>query len=86
MIPGTKPGEHFLSIMFKAVISYTSKGKEISSRSFVVKTLPIEDSTKKDMLSTMPVFDRETEMYTKVLPEMKKIMESIGDYEEIAPR
>ncbi|XP_055706899.1 uncharacterized protein LOC129803990 [Phlebotomus papatasi] len=86
MIPGTKPGEHFLSIMFKAVISYTSKGKEISSRPFVVKTLPTEDSTKKDMLSTMPVFDRETEMYTKVLPEMKKIMESIGDHDEIAPR
>ncbi|XP_055687411.1 uncharacterized protein LOC129792405 [Lutzomyia longipalpis] len=86
VIPGTKPGDHFASIMFKAIVSYTTKGKEVSERSLVVKTMPIEDGMKKDLLQEMPIFEREIKMYTKVLPEMKRIMESIGDYEKISPK
>uniref|UniRef100_A0A1L8DYJ0 Putative ecdysteroid kinase n=1 Tax=Nyssomyia neivai TaxID=330878 RepID=A0A1L8DYJ0_9DIPT len=86
MIPGTKPGDHFASIMFKAIISYTTKGRKVLERSLVVKTMPIEDGLKKDLLNEMPIFEREIKMYTKVLPEMKRIMESIGDFENIAPR
>uniref|UniRef100_A0A1B0C982 CHK kinase-like domain-containing protein n=1 Tax=Lutzomyia longipalpis TaxID=7200 RepID=A0A1B0C982_LUTLO len=86
VIPGTKPGDHFASIMFKAIVSYTTKGKDVSERSLVVKTAPVYDGMKKDALKDMPIFDRETKMYTKVLPEMKRIMESIGDYEKISPR
>uniref|UniRef100_A0A1L8DYK0 Putative ecdysteroid kinase n=1 Tax=Nyssomyia neivai TaxID=330878 RepID=A0A1L8DYK0_9DIPT len=86
LVPGTKPGDHFASIMFKAIISYTSKGKEIAERSLVIKTVPVEDGLKKDMLQDMPIFDREIDMYTKILPEMKLIMESINDKEEFAPR
>ncbi|XP_059621215.1 uncharacterized protein LOC132264897 [Phlebotomus argentipes] len=86
MIPGTKAGDHFASIMFKAIISYTSRGKEVNSRSLVVKTMPVEEGMKKEMMTEMPIFDREIEMYTKVLPEMVRLMESIGDFEELAPR
>ncbi|XP_055706837.1 uncharacterized protein LOC129803959 [Phlebotomus papatasi] len=86
MIPGTKPGDHFASIMFKAIVSYTSRGKTVSSRSLVVKTMPVEEGMKKEMFTQMPIFDREIYMYTKVLPEMSRLMESIGDFEELAPR
>ncbi|GAB0088787.1 hypothetical protein DMENIID0001_032510 [Sergentomyia squamirostris] len=85
IIPGTKPGDHFASIMFKAIVSYTTRGKVVSSLSLVIKTMPVE-GMKKEMFQEMPVFDREIAMYTKVLPEMARIMESIGDYEEMAPR
>ncbi|XP_055706875.1 uncharacterized protein LOC129803985 [Phlebotomus papatasi] len=85
LVPGTKPGDHFASIMFKAIVSYNTKGKSVSSRSLVIKTMPVESGLKKDMLSDMPIFEREIDMYTKVLPEMKRIMESIGDHEELAP-
>uniref|UniRef100_A0A1B0C983 Putative ecdysteroid kinase n=1 Tax=Lutzomyia longipalpis TaxID=7200 RepID=A0A1B0C983_LUTLO len=86
MKPGTKPGDHFASIMFKAIVSYKTRGTEVLGRSLVVKTVPIEEGLKKDFLTEMPIFTRETDMYTKVLPEMKRIMESIGDDEELAPR
>ncbi|XP_059621218.1 uncharacterized protein LOC132264899 isoform X2 [Phlebotomus argentipes] len=72
--------------MYKAIVSYTTKGKDIDSRSLVVKTLPTDDSVKKEILKDMPIFDREIDMYTKVLPEMKKIMDSIGDNEQMSPR
>uniref|UniRef100_A0A1L8DYM0 Putative ecdysteroid kinase n=1 Tax=Nyssomyia neivai TaxID=330878 RepID=A0A1L8DYM0_9DIPT len=86
IIPGTKPGDHFASIMFKAIITYSTRGKKVSSRSFVIKTMPVEEGFKKEMFIDSPIFDREIQMYTKVLPEMKRIMESIGDYEEIVPK
>ncbi|XP_055695949.1 uncharacterized protein LOC129797409 [Lutzomyia longipalpis] len=86
MVPGTKPGDHFASIMFKAIVSYTSRGKVVSGRSLVVKTMPVEEGLKKEMFTEMPIFDREIDMYTKILPEMKRLMESIGDHEELAPR
>ncbi|XP_059621219.1 uncharacterized protein LOC132264900 [Phlebotomus argentipes] len=86
LLPGTKPGDHFASIMFKAIISYTSKGKEVNSRSLIVKTMPIEDGIKMTMLQEMPFFKTEISMYTEILPEMKRIMESIGDYEEMFPK
>ncbi|XP_055696334.1 uncharacterized protein LOC129797607 [Lutzomyia longipalpis] len=86
LVPGTKPGDHFASIMFKAIISYTSKGKTIEDRALVIKTMPVEEGIKKDMLKDMPIFDREIDMYTKVLPEMMRVMESIGDKEVLAPR
>ncbi|GAB0094310.1 LOC111597534 [Sergentomyia squamirostris] len=86
IIPGSKAGDHFASVMFKAIVSYTTKGKSISGRSLIIKTMPVDDGFKKEMLSEMNVFGREIEMYSKVLPEMKRIMESIGDKEELGPR
>ncbi|XP_055678330.1 uncharacterized protein LOC129787056 [Lutzomyia longipalpis] len=84
--PGTKPGDHFASIMFKARISYRTRGKDVTSRSFVIKTKPVAEGMKKEMFKDSPIFEREIDMYTKILPEMTRIMESIGDREQIAPR
>ncbi|GAB0087172.1 LOC111597534 [Sergentomyia squamirostris] len=86
IIPGSKPGDHFASIMFKAIIDYTSRGKEVTGRRLVIKTMPVEEGIKRDMLKDSPIFDREIDMYTKVLPEMKRIIESIGDDEEMAAK
>ncbi|GAB0088784.1 LOC111597534 [Sergentomyia squamirostris] len=86
IIPGSKAGDHFASVMFKAIVSYNSKGKIVTGRSLIIKTMPVEDGVKKDLLNEMNVFGRETEMYTKVLPEMARIMESIGDTDEMAPK
>uniref|UniRef100_A0A1B0C8X4 Putative ecdysteroid kinase n=1 Tax=Lutzomyia longipalpis TaxID=7200 RepID=A0A1B0C8X4_LUTLO len=47
--------------------------------------MPILEGLKKDVLEEMPVFEREIAIYAKVLPEMKRIMDSIGDDEKIAP-
>ncbi|GAB0088786.1 LOC111597534 [Sergentomyia squamirostris] len=83
--PGSKAKDHFSSIIFKAIVDYASQGKVTNGRRFVVKTLPVADTVKKELLKGSSIFDREIEMYTKVLPEMKSILESIGDDEEFAP-
>ncbi|GAB0088785.1 hypothetical protein DMENIID0001_032490 [Sergentomyia squamirostris] len=86
IVPGSRAGDHFASVMFKAIVNYNSKGKTVDGRSLIIKTMPIEDGMKKELLKEMNVFGRETEMYTKVLPEMARIMESIGDTDEMGPR
>ncbi|GAB0087170.1 LOC111597534 [Sergentomyia squamirostris] len=83
IILASKPGEHIASIMFKAIIDYISRGRKVTGRRLIVKTTPVEEGLRKDLLKEHPFFDREIEMYTKVLPEMKKIMKSIGDDEEM---
>lgn len=49
--------------------------------------MPVESGIKKEMLDAMPFFPTEIDMYTKVLPQMKTIMQSVvEDYEELAPK
>ncbi|XP_055693498.1 uncharacterized protein LOC129795947 [Lutzomyia longipalpis] len=84
--PATKPGDHHGSIMFRAKISYKTRGKDVISRSFVIKTKSVDEEPKKKMLKECPAFEREIDIYMKILPEMTRIMESIGDRDHIAPR
>uniref|UniRef100_A0A1L8DZE5 Putative ecdysteroid kinase n=1 Tax=Nyssomyia neivai TaxID=330878 RepID=A0A1L8DZE5_9DIPT len=86
ILPGSNPGDHFGSVMFKAVVTYSSKENENSTKSLVVKLAPVEEGLKMEFLQDLPIFDREIQVYTKILSEMKKIMESIEDDEELAPR
>lgn len=84
--PATKPGEHFASIMFRVSLCFTSKanpdGRKIS---LIVKTTPIIEGVKEDMLDTS-IFDTEIKMYTRTLPEMQRLMEVAGDKEVFFPR
>uniref|UniRef100_A0A1L8DYJ5 Putative ecdysteroid kinase n=1 Tax=Nyssomyia neivai TaxID=330878 RepID=A0A1L8DYJ5_9DIPT len=83
----TKPGDNFSSIVLKVNVSYTFVGDEkIFLKSLIVKTVPVEDGSRKEMLQYLPVFEREIDVYEKVIPEMMRIMNGLGDPEEFAPR
>lgn len=73
--PGSSAGDHYASIMFKIIATYTSKGKEVSARRFILKTMPEVECEKKEMLKDMPVFDNEIRMYSEVLPAMQTILD-----------
>ncbi|XP_055610208.1 uncharacterized protein LOC129757106 [Uranotaenia lowii] len=84
MVPGTKPGDHFASIIFRATVEYRSHGKD-RTVSLIVKTMPVEEGMKKDMLSGT-LFETETIMFGTVLPEMHRVLRSVGDNTELGPR
>ncbi|XP_043654592.1 uncharacterized protein LOC122620958 [Drosophila teissieri] len=76
--PATFQGDHYASIMFRAVSQYYSvKGK--FSKSLIVKTMPEQEGHKKDMLSQSPIFKTEILMYSKALPEFERILREAGD-------
>lgn len=82
--PGTSPGEHFASIMFKIDVKYESKG--IPERlNFIMKTVPVEEGVKKEFLKDSTAFPTEIRMYEEILPKMKDILRQIGDSTVFAP-
>ncbi|EDS35006.1 conserved hypothetical protein [Culex quinquefasciatus] len=83
--PGSRPGDHFASIIFRAAVSFVSFGekKEIS---LIVKTMPELEGLKKDVLKDGKLFETETIMYEAILPEMHKLLRQAGDDTKLGPR
>lgn len=76
--PGSGKGDHYASIMFKIIASYSTKEDTVTDRRFIMKTLP-EAGKKKDLLKDSPVFTNELLMYTEALPAMEDILRKIGE-------
>lgn len=78
LTPATVKGDHYASIMFRALAEYRLDGVE-KSKSMIIKTMPEVEGTKKEMLENFDVFEVEIGMYTQVLPRFEKQLRDIGD-------
>ncbi|XP_050084730.1 uncharacterized protein LOC126570784 [Anopheles aquasalis] len=79
--PGTKPGEHFASVMYRTTIHYRTggnRGRE-ASLDVIMKIKPFQGGLKKEMLEDSDVFVKEMYVYSKVLPEMARRLGAIGE-------
>ncbi|XP_058055647.1 uncharacterized protein LOC131207056 [Anopheles bellator] len=79
--PGTKPGDHFASVMYRTTIHYRtsgSHGKE-AALAVIMKIKPFESGIKKDTLGDSDLFEREVAIYSKVLPEMARHLQAMGE-------
>lgn len=83
IVPGTKPGDHFASVIFRAIVRHDRSADEVS---LIVKTLPTEDGLKKDILKDGYVFETETLMYNEIVPAMHRLLESVGDHTVLGAR
>ncbi|XP_017953558.1 uncharacterized protein LOC108649069 [Drosophila navojoa] len=78
--PASAKGDHYASVMFRAVVKYETAGSTGSSTiSLIIKTMPEADGLKKDMLSESHIFKTEIAMYTEVLPKFERILREAGD-------
>uniref|UniRef100_A0A0K8WD40 CHK kinase-like domain-containing protein n=3 Tax=Bactrocera latifrons TaxID=174628 RepID=A0A0K8WD40_BACLA len=78
LTPATVKGDHYASIMFRALTEYRLGDVE-KSKSMIIKTMPEVEGTKKDMLEKFDIFEIEIGMYTQVLPRFEKQLRDIGD-------
>lgn len=85
IVPATKPGENFASIVFRATVSYLSRGKERLNVQYIVKVEPFVEGFQKEAMGCGFQFETESAMYLKTLPAMQHLLKSIGDPEIIAP-
>uniref|UniRef100_A0A182Q4D1 CHK kinase-like domain-containing protein n=1 Tax=Anopheles farauti TaxID=69004 RepID=A0A182Q4D1_9DIPT len=83
LLPGTKPGDHLASVIFRALVRHDKSPEEVS---LIVKTLPTEEGMKKDLLKDGYVFETETMMYTVVVPAMHQLLQSVGDHTVLGAR
>lgn len=74
--PGSSPGDHFGSKIFRVKIKFTSKNKKEEEITTIVKT--IEENISLGGLSIFEMFKNvfaiENELYTKILPEIENLL------------
>lgn len=82
--PGTNPGDHFGSTMFRTAVHYRSN-RFHSERaiSLIMKTTTEAEGYKKEVLKDNSLFDTEIKMYSEVLPAMSKVLKEAGEHLEI---
>lgn len=84
--PGSKLGDHYASVMFRAIITYNTEATPNLEKTWIVKTMPFVEGNKKDMLDGMGVFDVEIEMYANVIPKFEEILRSAGDHTQLGAK
>lgn len=77
--PGSAAGDHYASIMFKIIASYGTRGRIVTQRRFILKTVPEAEGQKKEFLDNSPAFKNEIVVYTKVLVAMEAILKENGE-------
>lgn len=66
-------------------MSYKTRGLTKVEVPFIVKVDPFVDGVQKQMMGDGCQFETEIAMYNKTLPEMQRLLKSIGDDEILAP-
>ncbi|XP_013109141.2 uncharacterized protein LOC106088264 [Stomoxys calcitrans] len=81
MSPASMKGDHYASIMFRCKVNYrqTNTGRRILKKSLIIKTLPVEDGHKREMLMQSKLFETEIDMYAETLPKIEKILAGCGE-------
>ena len=84
--PASLKGDHYASIMFRCKLKYSIDGSDnVKQKSLILKTVPVEESVKRDMLQKSNLFETEINMYTKTLPKIEEILKECGEPTKLAP-
>lgn len=85
MSPASMKGDHYASIMFRCKVSYRfDKSASTLEKSMIIKTLPLEEGHKRDLLMESKAFETEISMYTKTLPKIEQILADCGEPTKLA--
>lgn len=79
-----KKGENFASHMNRITVNYTADGKHCQIK-FILKAAHTTGTTAA-LTESLGAFEREISIYTKILPKISFLLESIGDYNQFAPK
>uniref|UniRef100_A0A1Y9H2E1 CHK domain-containing protein n=1 Tax=Anopheles dirus TaxID=7168 RepID=A0A1Y9H2E1_9DIPT len=78
--PGTNKGDHYASVIFRTTVSYRSKRFDgVKSENLIMKTKPETEGIKMDMLNDNKLFAMEIDMYSNTLPEMARLLKTVGE-------
>ncbi|XP_065354373.1 uncharacterized protein LOC135948846 [Calliphora vicina] len=78
--PACVKGDHYASVMFRCKVNYiVGEANDAQQKSFIIKTLPLEDGMKREMLMTAKLFETEIDMYSNTLPKIEKILAECGE-------
>jgi len=76
--PASVKGDHYASVMFRAHVEYSIEKGALKEKSLIIKTMP-DEGKKKELLEESKIFETEIGMYSKVLPDIQRILRDAGD-------
>ncbi|CAD6996318.1 uncharacterized protein LOC101451424 [Ceratitis capitata] len=82
--PASMKGDHYASVMFRALLDYDLDGVA-QTKSVIVKTIPETEGHKKEMLDKSNIFETEINMYNEALPRFEQILRDCGDNTVLKP-
>ena len=79
-------GENYTSQMLRCCVNYTCvKTNEKKSTKYVIKAAIVVNQTANEMIQELGLFKSEIAIYKLVLPQVEKLLKSIGDNTKLAP-
>lgn len=84
--PSLSQGEHYGSLMFRVVITFSTKSQAENSLSVVTKLPPQHGTAHGDFIETTPIFECEQSMYSGPLSDIRSLLDSVGDTSFIQPK
>ncbi|XP_055377082.1 uncharacterized protein LOC129609188 [Condylostylus longicornis] len=82
--PATLKGDHVASIMFRGVVQYLDKSNTKQEISLIIKTMPVIEGGKKDLLDGSTFFEVEIKIFRDVIPKFEEMLRSVGDNTKLA--
>ncbi|CAD7091880.1 unnamed protein product [Hermetia illucens] len=84
--PASAKGDNYASIMTRVRVKYRSSNqRNLQAGSYLIKSMVDYDEFVSEKLSDTAVFPREMEIYSAIIPELQKILQSKSLDEELAP-
>ncbi|XP_055855054.1 uncharacterized protein LOC129918492 [Episyrphus balteatus] len=84
--PATGKGENYASIMNRVSLQYIIGGdRSPRSGSYVVKSSFEGDEFATEKISPYDIYNREMEIYEKIIPKLNALLEEIGDKDKMFP-
>ncbi|XP_055638094.1 uncharacterized protein LOC129776461 [Toxorhynchites rutilus septentrionalis] len=78
-------GENYASTIYRVLVEFHTKDQFAVCRSYIVKGMATS-SMAEQKLGEYDVHAKEMDVYQLVIPEMKRLMRSIGDRSELYPK
>lgn len=78
----TKEGDNYASVMHRVLVHYTI-GDKREQISLILKVIP--GGMAGEILVHNKLFPREIQVYTKILPKMIELLESVNDFTKLSP-
>lgn len=85
--PALNHGENYASQMIRATVQYYINNNldDVQDIRFVIKALVINEAMAR-MTKEFRVFDREVTVYQHIMPEVERLLVSIGDNTKLSPK
>uniref|UniRef100_A0A1Q3FKR9 Putative ecdysteroid kinase n=1 Tax=Culex tarsalis TaxID=7177 RepID=A0A1Q3FKR9_CULTA len=79
-------GENFVSVIYRVQVVFETKDEKLVNRSYIVKGISTSEFTVKKLgEGGYNVYEKEMDVYERIIPELSRLAKSLGERSELYP-